>query len=111
MLNVFIVQTYDKYILFVLLQVSKDDKPWWSGTWTQSEVGIGEPSIVPKSLSEQRAPGEPFKFCFHSLGLEKIQNFVFSVDWSVLGVLNGHIFILGDLREPIVQLYNIKTIL
>ena len=111
MLNVFIVQTYDKYIVFVLLQVSKYDKPWWSGTWTQSEVGIAEPSIVPKSLSEQRAPGEPFKFCFYSLGLKKIQNFVFSVDWSVLGVLNGHIFILGDLREPILQLYNIKNIL
>ena len=47
---------------------------------------------MPKSLSEQRAPGEPFKFCFYSLGLKKIQNFVFSVDWSVLGVLNEHIF-------------------
>ena len=63
-LNIFIVQTYDKYILLVLLQVSQHNKTWWAGTWTQSEVGIAEPSIVPKSLSELRAPGEPSKSSF-----------------------------------------------
>ena len=64
---------------------------------------------MPKSLSEQRAPGEPFEFCFYSLGLKKKQNFVFFR--GLVRILNGHIFILGDLREPILQLYNIKNIL
>ena len=102
MLNVFIVQTHDNYILLVLLQVSKYNKTWWAGTWTQNEVGIAEPSIVPKSLSELRAPGDSSnslfyihfalrKFVFFSCGMKRVRS------------VNRHIFILGALRESIVQ--------
>ena len=100
-LNVFIVQIYD---LLVLLQVSYYNKTWWSGTWTQSEVGIAEPSIVPKSLSELRAPGEPSKSLF--LLTWPWENSDFRFLCGLLGGLIWHISALGYLREPIVQHQN-----
>ena len=63
-----------------------------------------EPSIVPKSLSELRAPGEPSKLLFLLTWPGENSDFCFLR--GLLGGLIWHISVLEYLREPIVQHQN-----